>query len=59
MSPAECYRFCLTSPHVDVVLQGPANRAQLDENLKALEAGPLAPPDEARIRKFGAAVHGS
>lgn len=59
MSPAECYRFCLSSPHVDVVLSGPANRAQLDENLKALEAGPLAPPEDARIRKFGAAVHGS
>jgi len=33
----DCYRFCLSSPHVDVVLTSPANRAQLEENLRSLE----------------------
>ncbi|MBL4846571.1 MAG: hypothetical protein JKY65_13680 [Planctomycetes bacterium] len=40
MTAGLCYRFCLTSPHVHVVLTGPASREQLDENLAALEAGP-------------------
>jgi aryl-alcohol dehydrogenase-like predicted oxidoreductase len=54
----DCYRFCLTSPHVDVVLTSPANRAQLEENLRALERGPLSAEEMAAIRAFGAAVHG-
>lgn len=53
LTPALCYRFCLTSPHVHVVLTGPANRAQLDENLQALEAGPLPPEQDAWIREYG------
>ena len=54
MTAADCYRFCLSNPHVDVVLTGPANRAQLDENLTALERGPLSPTGRAWMRKFGA-----
>jgi predicted aldo/keto reductase-like oxidoreductase len=51
-----CYRFCLTSPHVHVALSGPRNRAQLDENLDALEAGPLSPDEEAWVREYGRQV---
>lgn len=58
MTAGQCYRFCLTSPHVDVVLCGPANREQLEENLRALDEGPLSPDEEAWIRRFGQAVHG-
>lgn len=54
----DCYRFCLTSPHVDVVLSGPATAAQLRENLQALERGPLGPEEVAWMREFGRAVHG-
>ena len=54
----DCYRFCLTSPHVDVVLSGPATAAQLRENLRALERGPLGPEEMAWMREFGRAVHG-
>ena len=58
MSAGQCYRFCLSSPHVDVTLTGPKNLQQLDDNLRALEDGPLSADEEAWIRPFGQAVHG-
>jgi aryl-alcohol dehydrogenase-like predicted oxidoreductase len=54
----DCYRFCLSSPHVDVVLTGPASSAQLDENLAALERGPLTPEEDTWMRDLGRVVHG-
>lgn len=54
----DCYRFCLTSPHVDVVLSGPANERELDDNLDAVEKGPLPEGDMAWMRDFGKVVHG-
>ena len=51
-----CYRFCLTSPHVHVALTGPKNRAQLDENLEALDDGPLSAEEEAWVREYGRQV---
>jgi aryl-alcohol dehydrogenase-like predicted oxidoreductase len=54
----DCYRFCLSSPHVDVVLSGPATTAQLDENLTGLQKGPLTTDEEAWMRAFGKVVHG-
>ncbi len=56
-SAGDCYRFCLSSPHVDVVLSGPASLAQLDENLASVAQGPLSPEDLAWIRDFGRIVH--
>ena len=58
MTAGDCYRFCLSSPHVDLVLTGPASGAQLDENLAALERGPLTADEDTWMRAFGAAVHG-
>lgn len=58
MTGGDCYRFCLSSPHVDLALCGPANVAQLDENLDALERGPLTPDEDRWMRAFGSAVHG-
>ncbi len=54
----DCYRFCLTSPHVDVTLCGPSSVAQLDENLRALERGAMEAEELAWMKEFGAAVHG-
>lgn len=51
-----CYRFCLSNPHVHVVLTGPKTRAQLDENLAALEAGPLSDDELQWVRDYGAQV---
>jgi aryl-alcohol dehydrogenase-like predicted oxidoreductase len=58
MSAGDCYRFCLTSPHVDVVLCGPKTAEQLHENLEAIQKGPLSPDEEERFRRFGRIVHG-
>jgi aryl-alcohol dehydrogenase-like predicted oxidoreductase len=58
MTAGDCYRFCLSSPHVDLALCGPANTAQLDENLDALEKGPLTDEESRWMRDFGRAAHG-
>lgn len=36
-SALDCYRFCLSNPAVSVALTAPGNRAELEEDLKALE----------------------
>lgn len=56
MTAPDCYRFCLSSPHVDVVLCGPKDRAQLEENLRGLQKGPLSAEEDAWMWRFGAAV---
>lgn len=54
----DCYRFCLSSPHVDVTLCGPKSLAQLDENLAGLAKGPLSTEEMSWMREFGKVVHG-
>lgn len=54
----DCYRFCLSDPHVDVVLTGPKTMPQLEENLAAVKEGPLDENQMAWMRKFGKVVHG-
>lgn len=54
----DCYRFCLTTPHVDVVLTAPRTVQELRENLAALQKGPLTPAEANAIREFGKVVHG-
>ncbi len=58
MTAGDCYRFCLSSPHVDVTLTAPASAAELEENLAALAKGPLDADEAVWMRKFGHAVHG-
>jgi len=58
MTAGDCYRFCLSSPHVDVCLTGPATGAQLDDNLAAIERGPLTAEEATWMREFGRIVHG-
>jgi aryl-alcohol dehydrogenase-like predicted oxidoreductase len=54
----DCYRFCLSNPHVDIVLTGPADRAQFESNLAALAKGPLSDDEQRWMREFGRVVHG-
>jgi predicted aldo/keto reductase-like oxidoreductase len=58
MTAGDCYRFQLSSPHVDLALTGPATRAQLEENLDALAKGPLTEDEATWMRAYGRAVHG-
>lgn len=58
MTAADCYRFCLYNPHVDLVLTGPKNREQLQENLNNLhEKGPLSEEEHEWMSEFGQVVH--
>jgi aryl-alcohol dehydrogenase-like predicted oxidoreductase len=52
-----CYRFVLSNPHVDLVLTAPRNMRQLEENLRALDEGPLSDEEMAFMRRFGDVVH--
>ena len=54
----DCYRFVLSSPHVDVALTGPRTAGQLRENLAALERGPLTAEEDAWMRAIGKKIHG-
>jgi len=54
---ADCYRFALTDPRVDMVLAGPANDRELNEALLALDRGPLEHDELARLRRIGDHVH--
>jgi len=54
----ECYRWVLSSPHVDVVLCGPRDAAEWRADLAALREGPLPEPELTWMREFGRAVHG-
>lgn len=56
LTAPQCYRFVLSSPHVHVTLTGPKDRAQLDENLAALDQGPLPEDEMAWIREYGKKV---
>ena len=58
MTAGDCYRFQLSSPHVDLALTGPASRAELEQNLDALQKGPLTPEESQWMREFGKKVHG-
>jgi len=58
MTATDCYRFCLSHPDVDLVLTGPKNRRQLEENLTGLwKKGALSEEENSWIRAFGQAVH--
>jgi aryl-alcohol dehydrogenase-like predicted oxidoreductase len=58
MTAGDCYRFQLSSPHVDVALTGPSSRAEVEQNLDALAKGPLTEDEASWMRAFGRAVHG-
>ncbi len=53
LTPALCYRFVLSNPHVHLVLTGPKNREQLMENLRAIQKGDLTPEELNWIRQYG------
>ena len=55
---SECYRFALTSPHIEACMTGPKNEEELLEARKALIDGPLSSEELERVRRIGAHVHG-
>jgi aryl-alcohol dehydrogenase-like predicted oxidoreductase len=54
---ADCYRFVLSNPAVDVCMTGPANEAQAVDALQALELGPMSAEELAWMRRVGDFIH--
>jgi aryl-alcohol dehydrogenase-like predicted oxidoreductase len=53
----ECYRFVLSNPHVHVCMTAPMSVKQLEQNLAAVEKGPLSDEHMEFMKKFGDIVH--
>jgi aryl-alcohol dehydrogenase-like predicted oxidoreductase len=51
------YRFVLSNPHVHVCMTAPSNLKQFEENLEALNQGPLTEQEMEFMKRFGDAVH--
>jgi len=43
---------------VNVCVTGPSTAAKLEDNLKALDAGPLDEEEMARVRRIGKHIYG-
>ncbi|HEY2366165.1 MAG TPA: aldo/keto reductase [Polyangiaceae bacterium] len=56
MRASDCYRFVLSHPRVTSCLFAPANRAEMDEALVALERGPMSADELADARRIGDSV---
>jgi aryl-alcohol dehydrogenase-like predicted oxidoreductase len=52
LAPADCYRFVLSHPDVNVCVVAPSTAAQMEDDLKALDAGPLDAEEMAHIRRL-------
>ena len=58
LTAAECYRFALSNPHVDLCFVGPRNDREMDDAVKVVDADPLSSDELERIRRIGNHVHG-
>jgi aryl-alcohol dehydrogenase-like predicted oxidoreductase len=58
LTAADCYRFVLSNQHVDVCITAPSTAAQMEDNLEALDAGPLDEEEMARVRRIGQHIYG-
>ncbi len=57
-SAADCYRFALSHPGVDVCMMGARSADQVREDLRALDLGPLGPDEMSRMRRIGDHIYG-
>ena len=58
LAAGDCYRFVISHPDVNVCLMAPSTAAQMEDNLKALGAGPLDEEEIARVRRIGKHICG-
>ena len=58
LAAVDCYRFVLSHPDVNVCVTAPSTAAQMEDNLKALHAGPLDEEEMARVRRIGKHIYG-
>jgi len=50
---ADCYRFVLSNPAVDVCLTGPSSAEHAAQALEALDRGPMSPQEIAWMHRIG------
>ncbi len=55
---ADCYRFVLSNPAVNVCLTGPATSDHADQAIRALELGPMSADELDWMRRVGQAIYG-
>jgi predicted aldo/keto reductase-like oxidoreductase len=58
LSAADCYRFVLSHRDVDVCVTAPSTAERMEDNFKALDAGPLDENEMARVRRIGNHIYG-
>jgi aryl-alcohol dehydrogenase-like predicted oxidoreductase len=58
LTAADCYRFVLSHPDVNVCITAPKTAEQMEDNLKVLDAGPLDEEEMARLRRIGDHIYG-
>ncbi|MGD2218548.1 MAG: aldo/keto reductase [Gemmatimonadales bacterium] len=58
LTAAECYRFVLSNPDVNVCITAPKTAVQMEDNFEALDAGPLDQEEMARLRRIGDHIYG-
>lgn len=54
---ADCYRFCLARPAVNVVLTSPKSIAELEKNLVAMSSPPMSANELGQWKRFGDLVY--
>lgn len=55
---ADCYRFVLSNPAVDVCISGAKTVDEMRENLSVFESGPMTEVELERMRRIGDYVYG-
>ena len=58
LSAADCYRFALSHPAVDVCMMGARSANQVREDLRALDLGLLDVNEMSRVRRIGDHLYG-
>jgi aryl-alcohol dehydrogenase-like predicted oxidoreductase len=56
-SPIDLYRYVLSNPNIDMVLTAPETMEQLEQNLRALEMGPVSEEERAWLEGIGDHLH--
>jgi aryl-alcohol dehydrogenase-like predicted oxidoreductase len=54
---ADCYRFVLAHPMVDVCVAGPRTAAEMQDTLNDMDRGPLSEEDLTWMRRIGDRIH--
>jgi aryl-alcohol dehydrogenase-like predicted oxidoreductase len=55
---ADCYRFVLSNPAVDVCMTGPKTDEHLEQAIRALASGPMSDDELAWMRRVGRSIYG-